>query len=403
MKRILVIKNGLAVGGTTSSFLAFLSSMISQTGIAVDAWVGNVDQELLECVIPKGVQCIQNDGLETAFRILHGKEKLVAILKQGRLGLTLRYHLFAGKWRKTKRVIPLFQKMDIKKMRAQRCIDLTMYDAVLTWEELYPCYLLAEKILAKKKIAWIHPHYQECGFLKKHDAFYFNKLDAIVTVSKNCQAGMLSVFPELQEKIYAAENAISVDEILKKSAVLQDKIALWEGVNIVTVARLQNISKALDRAIRIAAQLKKEGYSFKWYLIGEGEDRQVLTELIHVLELEEEVILLGHQDNPYRYVKAADLFVLQSYYEGRPMVVDEAMILGVPVLVSDYGAAREQVPMDYGMVVDNNESAILLGLKRVLSDKKLMKEYRENLKMLNLESYNATTRYVKLLNEVIAK
>lgn len=403
MKRILVIKNGLATGGTTSSFLAFLSSMTRQTEIAVDAWIGNVNQELLECVIPKGVQCIQNDGLEEAFYIPHGKEKIVAILKQGRLGLTLRYHLFSGKQRKTEKVIPLFQKMDIKKANAQKSIDLTMYDAVLTWEELYPCYLLAEKILAKKKIAWIHPHYQECGFLKKYDFSRFNKLDAIVTVAKNCQAAMLSVFPELQEKIYAAENAISVDEILKKSLAYQDEIASWEGVNIVTVARLQNISKALDRAIRIAEKLKKDGYSFKWYFIGDGEDRDALTDLIHSLDLEENVILLRHQDNPYKYVKAADLFVLQSYYEGRPMVVDEAMILGVPVLVSDYGAAREQVPMDYGMVVDNNESAILLGLKRILNDKKLLKEYRENLKMLDLESYNATTRYVKLLNEVIAK
>lgn len=403
MKKILVIKNGLSAGGTTSSFLAFLSSMANQKEIAVDVWVGNVDQGLLTTAIPTGVQCIQNDGLEEAFHIPQGKEKIIAMLKQGRLGLTLRYHLLAGRWRKTKKVIPLFQKMDIKKVRAQQCIDLTMYDAVLTWEELYPCYLLAEKILAKKKIAWIHPHYQECGFLRKYDFSRFNKLDGIVAVSKNCQASIQAVFPEMKEKIYAVENAVSVEDILKKSLLPQSKIVPWDGVNIVTVARLQNISKALDRAIRVSERLKKQGYAFKWYFIGDGEDRTSLIDLIRSLGMERDIILLGHQDNPYKYVKAADLFVLQSYYEGRPMVVDEAMIVGTPVLVSDYSAAREQVPADCGMVVDNNETEILLGLESLLNDKKILKEYRENLKMLDFEKYNATTRYVKLLDEVIAK
>lgn len=401
MKKILVIKNGVATGGTTTSFLAFLDSMIKQKEIIVEAWIGNTPQDKIQEVIPKEITCIKNSDLERAFKVETGFKKILTLIKNRQLCLTLQYHLFDMKRKGKNQLIPLFQKMDIRRAKSQKNIDLMEYDAVLTWEEFYPCYLLAEKIQAKKKIAWIHPHYQQCGFLKKYDYPYFRKLDAIVTVSKNCQASMQNIFPEISEKIYAVENAILTNAILKKCMEPQSEIIHWEGINIVTVARLQNVSKALDRAIRIAANLKNEGLLFKWYFIGDGEDREMLIEMIALYGLEKEIILLGQQNNPYKYVKAADLFVLQSYYEGRPMVVDEAMIIGTPVFVSNYSAASEQVPSKYGIIVDNNEVDIFKGLRSIINDLNLLDSYKNNLKGLNLDVYNATNRYMELIKGVI--
>ena len=291
--------------------------------------------------------------------------------------------------------------MDARKVKIQRNIDLTAYDAVITWEELFSCYLLAEKILTKKKIAWIHPHYENCGFAKEYDFPFFKKLDGIVNVSKNCQNSMQKSFPEFKDRIFAVENSVFIDGVLQKSVEEQEEIFPWDGANIVTVARLQNISKALDRAVRVAARLKKANCLFKWYFVGDGEDREALKEMINQYGLQDEIILLGYQSNPYKYVKAADLFVLQSYYEGRPMVVDEAMIVGTPIFASEYGSAREQIPKKYGMVVENNEESIFNGLKNLLNEREKILFYKEALHNLNLDAYNATDRYMTLFKKVI--
>jgi glycosyltransferase involved in cell wall biosynthesis len=115
------------------------------------------------------------------------------------------------------------------------------------------------------------------------------------------------------------------------------------------------------------------------------------------------MILLGHQENPYKYMKAADLFVLQSYYEGRPMVVDEAMILGTPVLVSDYGSAHEQIPIGCGVVVANEESKIYNEIKSLLDNREKLSNYRQNLKLIDASEYKGTKRYVQLLKGVMGE
>ena len=115
------------------------------------------------------------------------------------------------------------------------------------------------------------------------------------------------------------------------------------------------------------------------------------------------MILLGHQENPYKYMKASDLFVLQSYYEGRPMVVDEAMILGTPVLVSDYGSAHEQIPIGCSVVVANEELEIYNGIKDILDNREKLSNYRQNLKSIDVNEYKGTKRYVQLLKGVMGE
>lgn len=119
---------------------------------------------------------------------------------------------------------------------------------------------------------------------------------------------------------------------------------------------------------------------FKWYIIGDGEDKEKLLKLVKENGLEDIFILLGARDNPYPYMKNANLFVLQSYYEGRPLVVDEAMIVGTPVLITNYSSSNEQVSDGvYGYIVKNEEIDIYLKLKDIIKNPEQLNVLRRNL------------------------
>jgi glycosyltransferase involved in cell wall biosynthesis len=263
------------------------------------------------------------------------------------------------------------------------------YDCAISWEEGYCNYFLANNIKAKQKIGYIHPNYAEAGFYRPIDKKCFAKLDNIATVSKACYDTLLQVFPEYASKICYIPNPISKSDIRQRSLERVDDI-IKNSFAILTVARIDDTSKAIFRLVEIARKLREDDIEFTWYIVGDGPDKAQLKELVRRYDLLESVILLGAKSNPYPYMKRADLFVLQSYYEGKPVVVDEAMIVGTPVLVTKYSSAEEQVRNNVtGYIVENNTKDIYKKLKEIMLNPKQLAEIRENLK--NLEWDNSST------------
>lgn len=401
MKKILVIKDGLSTGGTTSSFFAFLEAMKSQAKYKVFVWINkNVksDGEFANCPYEYG-----SAQLERCFKQPKTVvEKLVLLIKNRQLLLYLGTKAIPVIKYNNSKIIQSYQLMDILKAKRQKAIELEDFDAVITWEEFYPCYLLAEAVKTKKKIAWIHPDYIQCGFNSKYDKPVFEKLDAIVAVSEAGQQSLKKAMPDYENKFMCVENCVNVTDIRHKAKELQNDMLKEDGgINIVTVARLQNISKALDRAVRIASKLKKAGHVFKWFFVGNGEDYNNMRTLIDENDVNDCMILLGHKDNPYPYMANADLFVLQSYYEGKPMVVDEAMIVGTPVLVSNYAAAKEQVLDGCGWVAENNEDDIYRRLEDLLNNRDKLLACKEKLAKLDINRFMDCSAYINMLDEVL--
>jgi len=81
-------------------------------------------------------------------------------------------------------------------------------------------------------------------------------------------------------------------------------------------------------------------------VIGEGEERQQLTNLAETLEIEGDVAFLEFQSNPYRFMARADLFALSSLWEGLPTVLVEAMACGVPVVSTQCPSGPEEIVTD---------------------------------------------------------
>ena len=78
-------------------------------------------------------------------------------------------------------------------------------------------------------------------------------------------------------------------------------------------------------------------------MIGFGSDEALIFEKIKESGMESHVIVLGKKSNPYPYMKACDLYVQPSRYEGNCVSVHEAQVLGKPVVITNYATAQSQL------------------------------------------------------------
>ena len=112
-------------------------------------------------------------------------------------------------------------------------------------------------------------------------------------------------------------------------------------------------------------------------MLGDGGEREQIEAKIKELRLDDYVFLEGLTDNPYKYMKHCDLFVLPSGWEGFPTVTVEAKILNCAVLATDVSGIREQMEHGKtGWIVENTEDGIYDGVKYLLEHPEVVKEIR---------------------------
>ncbi|BFT75283.1 glycosyltransferase [Paenibacillus sp. P36] len=251
------------------------------------------------------------------------------------------------------------------------------YDVAISY--LWPHYFIAHKIKAKKKIAWIHTDYSNVETNVQMDLEMWREFDHIVAVSDACKESFLSKYGELENKVIVIENITSPDFI----KVMADKESAEPMMNdqrfkLMTVARLSH-AKGIDNAVKALKLLKDRGYKdIAWYVVGYGGDEAAIRELIENNGLEDQFFLLGKKTNPYPYIKACDLYVQPSRYEGKAVTVTEAKILGKPILITNYATAKSQVEDGIdGVICDLNIEGIAAGIER------LYKKYELRNKLIN--------------------
>lgn len=167
-------------------------------------------------------------------------------------------------------------------------------------------------------------------------------------------------------------------------------------MNVVTVARLSP-EKNIDKAIELHKNFEKNGIHFRWYVIGEGKEKQKLEQLIQEAGLEGKFILLGHRENPYKYMKAADIFALLSSSEGFGMVIAEAKVLQKPILVTNFPAAKEQIQDGVnGLIAQQDFFSLYAGLEQLLLNPELRNTFIHSLEGFGVDNayqYERMQRY----------
>ena len=245
------------------------------------------------------------------------------------------------------------------------------YDIEVAYLEAETTKVMAASTNKKaKKIAWVHCDFDiavkdKKAFVRK-TAKQYKKFDKIACVSEKCKDSFVLLFGN-QPEVVVVHNVIDDKEIENKA-----EHPLLSGVekHKFTLCTVGNFTPPKNhmRLLKTAFRLHEEGYDFDWWILGDGEQRDLIESFIDEHQMSSYIQLLGFQKNPYPYMKAADLLVCSSDFEGFSTFVSEGLILGKPILTTDCSGMHELLgESEYGIIVPNNDEAFYDGMKDMLS------------------------------------
>lgn len=232
---------------------------------------------------------------------------------------------------------------------------------------------------ANKKIAFIHNDLDKLGISRDYILRRYKYFDRIVNVSESCKKDFEKLAPEYTDKSFLAHNFIDPKVIWKKGNELLKISFDKTETAFITVARLDNTQKRIDRIINIVSQLKENNYPFSWRILGNGQDLEYLKNLALEAEVDDKLTFMGFVQNPYPYVKLADCFVLSSDYEAQGMVLSESLILGTPVITTNFPASKEfVVDGENGFITEKSTEALYQKVEEVIRNPMLLKKMVTN-------------------------
>ncbi|WP_054942740.1 glycosyltransferase [Paenibacillus ihuae] len=273
------------------------------------------------------------------------------------------------------------------------------YDVAIAFHMHMPFIVkyVADKVVADIKIAWIHNDFLTSKFHPGILKEYLDKYDKFFAVSKQLMHEYVGIFPEFKDKTEIFYNIISQETIKKMSG---DRINDFDQnqINILSIGRLDR-QKGYDLAIKVCRKLLDKGYDFKWYIIGEGNEREALEKAINKLKLENNFILLGMRTNPYPYLEKCDIYVQPSRHEGYCLTLAEARCLYKPIVTTDFAGAKEQIINNVnGIITLFDVDQLFNSIERLISNKDLMRKFSVELKKQGFkidEEENKLINYIK--------
>ena len=267
---------------------------------------------------------------------------------------------------------------------------------------LTPHRIVAEKVKAKKKIAWIHTDYTRVWVDAEEELKVWQKYDYVASISGDVTNTFLQVFPSLAPKIVEIENILSPSFVRKRAEVedTDKEFRQTDKISLLSIGRYSE-QKNYDNVPDICKRLiNKTKLNIKWYIIGYGGDEALIRQKNKEAGMEEHVILLGKRSNPYPYIKACDIYVQPSRYEGKSVTVREAQMLCKPVVVTNYPTAPSQIRSDVdGVIVPMDNEGCANGLAEVICDKPLQERIIAHLKTHDYGNESEVEKIYTLINE----
>lgn len=390
-KDVLIVYNIMGIGGSTTSLLSLLN-YIDTDKYNIDFALANNEGELLDQIpntvnilpelCPRNIKELKLKSVRSLIRYLQAK--------------TLASHS------KNPRNV-MGQLMTYENARFSREIK-KKYDVAISFLENYPLNYVATKVTADKKIAWIHVDYKAAAFIPKYDIKYYNKFNKVVLVSNECKKSFDECFPELAKKSVVIENLLNSKTVRKMADSDEGELLEVDSnkINLVTVCRITFSHKGLDRGVYALKKLKEEGRieKFHWYIIGDGLDYTKLKNMIVEYDLGDNITLLGSKINPLAYEKKMDLFFLPSRYEGKPMAVTEAQMLGIPPVVTAYASAVNQIESGInGYIVPNEDKAAYDALSYIEKNPEIVETWKRNVKKEDFSNISEIQKIYDIIEE----
>ena len=169
-------------------------------------------------------------------------------------------------------------------------------------------------------------------FSTKIDKWIMKHADKVNSVSNLIAKDAEKIWKIPKEKNIVIYNPYDIEAISKKSLEPIDDFEFnSKKYYIITMGRLAD-QKGYNHLIRAFSEVVKKYDNMELLILGNGDQKEKLEEMIDSYELKEKIKLLGGKKNPYKYVKRANLYVLSSLTEGFPNALSEAMCVGTPVV-----------------------------------------------------------------------
>jgi len=370
MKNVLIASYDMEVGGVERSLVSMLNNF-DYDSYSVDLMLYKHQGDFMELLSPKARLLNEipqyatfRQSIAQTFRHKHYGIGVSRVLsKLGAEWLSKRHNISE----------PGYYQMQLMWKYALSYLPRleTKYDAAISY--LWPHYFVADKVEARQKIAWIHTDYSNVETDIALDLSMWRKFDRIIAVSEACRRSFLVKYGELEDRTVVMEN-ITSPEFVRLMADQESAHPMHADTRfkIVTVARLSH-AKGIDNAVRALKLLQDRGYDeIAWYVVGYGGDEEMVRQLVASNGLTDWFVLLGKKNNPYPYMKACDLYVQPSRYEGKAVTVTEAQILGKPVLITNYPTAASQVEDGVdGIICDLTVEGIADGIETLYKHQEL--------------------------------
>lgn len=373
-KRVFIAIHYLEIGGAEMSLIGLLQAL-DYTQYDVDLFVYSHRGELMR-YIPKEVNLLPEIG---AYSYI--EKPIKDALKHGYIGVSLGRLWAKFQFRNYAKKHPLKDGAPLMQYVAEN-VSLFLpslqkygeYDLAISY--LTPHHIVLQKVQAKKKVAWIHTDYSRIGVHIEKELPIWSGYDHIISISPDVTRNFLQVFPSLKDKIVEMENILSSDFVRSRAEEPADipftknSESVFYLLSVGRYTEAKNFDNVPDICKRINQKLK-----VKWYIIGYGNDEDLIRKRIEEAGIQEHIILLGKKENPYPYIKACDIYVQPSRYEGKAVTVREAQILCKPVVVAHYATAPSQVQHGVdGVIVPQDNEGCAEGIIKFIENKKLQEK-----------------------------
>jgi len=180
--------------------------------------------------------------------------------------------------------------------------------------------------------------------LKAVDAVIYRIADRVLSVSQEVKKIVHQEFRLKDSKVMVLKNGIIFNNCFSEPVSIEKEFLISKNTWKILAVGSLTYQKAMGVLVSAAAEIINQGMQdFLVMIVGEGEERKALKTLILDLEVENNVKLMGIRHDVVGLMKASDIFVMPSRYEGLSIAMIEAMACGLPVVASDAPGLRHYI------------------------------------------------------------
>lgn len=229
---------------------------------------------------------------------------------------------------------------------------------------------------------------------------FYNKSDSVIACSEVIREDLIHNFNVDKNKVITIYNPYDINKIKKMANEEISNDTRISGRYLINVGRL-TYQKGQDHLLKAFKLVLEKINDVNLVMVGQGDLEGKLKELAKELGIDKNVVFLGFEKNPFKYVSKSECFVLSSLYEGFPNCLVEAMVCGVPIISADCKSGPREILTDdfkkfkigkeykeekYGIIVpdfadnlniEDKEKELAEAIIKLLSDEELKDKYTE--------------------------